>query len=42
MVFAINEFPYALHDDSEEKSESFKIFVLGFCHKSLLDANLGI
>ena len=33
IVFAINEFPYALHDDSEERIESFKTFVLGFCHK---------
>src|ERR1700674_3638297 len=30
IVFAINEFRYALHDDSEERIESFKIFVQGF------------
>src|ERR1700676_1755668 len=41
IVFAINEFPYALHDHSEERIESFKTFVLGFCHKSLLDVQRG-
>jgi ferredoxin-NADP reductase len=35
IMIAINESASALHDDSEERIESFKNFVLGFCHKQL-------
>ena len=36
IVFAVNKSPQAFQDDSEKGIESFKHFVLGFCHKQLL------
>ena len=36
IVFAVNKSPQAFQDDSEKGIESFKHFVLGFCHEQLL------
>jgi hypothetical protein len=36
IVFAVNKSAQAFQDDFEKRIESFKLFVLGLCHKQLL------
>ena len=40
-MIAIDESAQAFHDNPEERMESFKHFVLGFCHKQPFASDVG-